>query len=232
MPIQFRCDHCGQLLSISRRKAGEEVTCPQCVKRVRVPGAGAEFAAEREEPGAGLEASLVRTAVIEAPPAEEVWRLPANAWQQAEGEDEEEFEIARRPLEESGLDMTPMVDVTFLLLIFFMITASFAMQKSLETTAPKPDEEGAAQSVTIEDLESGSVVVEIDGENHLRVDDVPVVGIGELIDVLSAKIANENKTEMLIEADPAASHGTVVSVTDAGLEVQMQRIRRSTKKKD
>src|SRR5688572_20269137 len=32
--------------------------------------------------------------------------------------------------QEAEMDMTPMVDVTFLLLIFFMVTASFTMQKS------------------------------------------------------------------------------------------------------
>ena len=38
-----------------------------------------------------------------------------------------------RPVEEDdGLDMTPMIDCTFLLLIFFMITASFHLQKGLE----------------------------------------------------------------------------------------------------
>ena len=36
-------------------------------------------------------------------------------------------------------DMTPMVDVTFLVLIFFMVTASFSMQKAIEMPAPKSD---------------------------------------------------------------------------------------------
>ncbi len=37
---------------------------------------------------------------------------------------------------EAELDMTPMVDVTFLLLIFFMVTAAFTMQKSFQVPAP------------------------------------------------------------------------------------------------
>ena len=51
-------------------------------------------------------------------------------------EDEEEFEkdisFEKKDIPEDELDMTPMVDVTFLLLIFFMVTASFTLQKSLE----------------------------------------------------------------------------------------------------
>ena len=38
---------------------------------------------------------------------------------------------------DSDMDMTPMVDVTFLLLIFFMVTAAFSLQKSLQIPAPK-----------------------------------------------------------------------------------------------
>jgi hypothetical protein len=37
MPIQFRCQHCSQLLGISRRKAGQEVPCPSCGAATRVP---------------------------------------------------------------------------------------------------------------------------------------------------------------------------------------------------
>jgi len=158
------------------------------------------------------------------------WDHHPNPWLHEEDE-EDDFSLGTGELEESGLDMTPMVDVTFLLLIFFMVTASFTTQKSLETSPPEPDEEGAAQSVTMEDLEEESVIVEIDGEDNIRVDDVPISGINALVSALEGKIS-ENKTEMLIEADENARHGTVVAVTDAGIEAQMQRIRRTSKKSD
>ena len=38
MPIKFRCQHCDQLMGISRSKAGEVVDCPTCGLSVRVPG--------------------------------------------------------------------------------------------------------------------------------------------------------------------------------------------------
>lgn len=46
--------------------------------------------------------------------------------------DADEAAFRRPPREEEELDMTPMVDVTFLLLIFFMVTASFSLQKSIQ----------------------------------------------------------------------------------------------------
>ena len=237
MPIRFRCAHCGQLLSITRRKAGQSVTCPACVHRIHVPTleeARAQAASSGEsaveDPGqedSGMRLELVATR--QSPAAESTegnpWDRHPDPWRHSEDE-EEEFRISATPLEESGLDMTPMVDVTFLLLIFFMITASFSLQKSLETNAPDPDDEGAAQTMVLEDIEEDSIVVTIDEENRIFVDDLPVAGIGPLRDALIAS----SKRDMLIEADPMASHGTVVAVTDAGMDANMQQIRRASSK--
>lgn len=44
MPIKFRCQHCDQLMGISRSKAGEIVDCPTCGLSVRVPGLDGEIA--------------------------------------------------------------------------------------------------------------------------------------------------------------------------------------------
>ncbi|MCG8448481.1 MAG: biopolymer transporter ExbD, partial [Pirellulales bacterium] len=49
---------------------------------------------------------------------------------------------------EDDMDLTPMVDVTFLLLIFFMITAAFALQKALEV--PPVEDEEAAPTQTVD----------------------------------------------------------------------------------
>ena len=43
-----------------------------------------------------------------------------------------------------------------------------------------------------------------------------------------AELTGEGKTDMMIEVHELAKHGTVVLVTDAGLEADMQRIRRTT----
>lgn len=37
MPIRFACDHCNSVLSVSSRKAGQEVTCPKCRQKTPVP---------------------------------------------------------------------------------------------------------------------------------------------------------------------------------------------------
>ena len=266
MPIQFRCTHCKQKLSVTRKKAGQEVACPACAKPLRVPtldeassivaaksasaAEPADSAASRATDDSGNRPAVqsVTAAPVEReplpsefpPPAphkpEEIAADVTDLWREQSKEvdpwlvdetetPEEEFSLGRRGMAETQMDMTPMVDVTFLLLIFFMITAAFDLQKSMQTTPPEPEDEGAAQTVTIQEIEESSVEVEIDAEDRILVDGEPVASIGVLIDVLTRKIAEERLNEMLIRADYRATHGTVVSVTDAGMEANMQHIR-------
>lgn len=158
------------------------------------------------------------------------WKQHANPWLSEEDE-EESFQLREQPPLETALDMTPMVDVVMLLLIFFMITASFATQKSLESSPPEPDDEGrSAMAASADDIREDSVVVTIDDTDKLYVDDVAVAGTEELAEVLRTKMRAERKTDMLIEADRNATHGMVVAVTDVGIEVQMQHIRRATRR--
>ncbi len=243
MPIQFRCDNCDQKLSISRRKAGAQVACPACGHALEVPTLEQAFLAGNliDSPVAGevREDAIAETddasdaePGFPGPPAGSVLgSAEPDDWADDEEDLDEQdgFQLQRRGFPEDGLDMTPMVDVTFLLLIFFMITASFSLQKSMEADAPQPEQEGAAQLPTLDDFADDSVIVEIDENNTIFVDDQPVSGWQELEDILTLKINSEQKTEMVIEPHYRAAHGTVVQVTDAGIQVGMQRIRRVTR---
>ena len=64
-------------------------------------------------------------------------------WKGFEEEEEEEPDVGfqmKRDSSAEEMDMTPMVDVTFLLLIFFMITASFTVIRSVEQPKPTSDQ--------------------------------------------------------------------------------------------
>jgi biopolymer transport protein ExbD len=68
------------------------------------------------------------------------------------------------PIPEEELDMTPMIDVTFLLLIFFMVTASFTLQQSFEQPPAKSDEPSTNVAET-EEVEDDYIEVLIDQNN-------------------------------------------------------------------
>ena len=79
----------------------------------------------------------------------------------AEDEDEIDEVLIRKKRPEEEMDMTPMVDVTFLLLIFFMVTAAFSLQKSIEM--PRQQTDAPSTQVTDEeDDELETIEVEVD----------------------------------------------------------------------
>jgi len=246
MPIQFRCEHCDQLLSISSRKAGLTTVCPSCLEELRIPGEPIADVATAEVPVVDPTAPRAAPApAIESSPAE-VFAAPAVAVKAplrrpVDDDDEEEEEdwnpAKKQHTEKDAIDMTAMVDVTFLLLIFFMVTASFAAQKVVETSRPQEEQDeegsggGAVSAVaSIDDISESSVVVEIDDHDRMTIEGQPIEGMFALREVLSRKLLTEQKTEVLIQAHYNALHGTVVSVTDTAMDVGMQRVRRVSRR--
>jgi len=73
-------------------------------------------------------------------------------------DDDDELVMTRSKREEEELDMTPMVDVTFLLLIFFMVTAAFSLQKSIEMPRQQTD---APSTTVVEEEEEELEMVEV-----------------------------------------------------------------------
>jgi len=249
MPIRFRCSQCHQLLSVSRKQAGSPTVCPACGGEIRVPtlesiASPAAETAPRAEPAAEPARTTSEPRAMEAaspefvvpPVAAELGPQPGhqdtrNVWESDLGDWEEHpaFTHAPRRSIKDEADMTSMVDVTFLLLVFFMITASFSVTKALVSQPPSAEEgarSAASSPMTMDELAEESVIVEIGADDSIRVDDVPVAGPVELGDLLTAKIGNEKKTELVIEAEYRATHGMVVAVTDVAMQAGMQRVRR------
>lgn len=139
---------------------------------------------------------------------------------------------------ESEMDMTPMVDVTFLLLIFFMVTASFILQKSVETPAQEEDEP-STNVQQMDDFEDNVdyVVVRVDEYNGYRViyagwsEDREAPSPHELMRLLRrAREGTElegriiRPTKLVVAAHGDAHHNTVIKAIDAGSEVGMEQV--------
>ena len=238
MAIRYRCSNCNQLLSIATRMAGKTVTCPACKNPTQVPVPEQKPAAvalpiapeqlredlerSENEEDAGPD-SQAQISTVGLP----LWTSPAP------GEDDEgepELLVRRRKLEFEEMDLTPMVDVTFLLLIFFMITASFTLHKALAVPPPESEQDGARQSIqTLDDLLNDSIKVEVDEKNELVVDDEPLAAGADLAALLQDKMRVGQKAELIVIANAEAHHETVVRVVDAANEAGMQRIRLTTR---
>ena len=223
MPIQFRCPSCEKTLSAASRKAGREVTCPACGQSVLVPAPAVDDSDRTlpaAEPSVAESGSHRPAGGTAATGAGAFIGLPA-----ADLEDEGGVRLRKAQTESDDMDLTPMVDVTFLLLIFFMITAAFSLTKTIEVPPPDPEQQGAQQTQTLDDLEKNSIMVRIDAQNAIFVEDEPVGDPEGLANVLADRRRADDKHELILQADAQALHETVVQVLDAANEVQFTRIR-------
>ena len=143
----------------------------------------------------------------------------------------------KEPIPEDELDMTPMVDVTFLLLIFFMVTASFTIQKSLEQAHAKSDE--PSTSPKEDDLEQPEDYVEIliDQTNTFYVtsrseDEVECPSDSEMRSRVRDAFENEGARRLVIVAHVESLHRKVVTAWDTGVINDFQEIEIQTTEED
>lgn len=121
------------------------------------------------------------------------------------------------PDDETRLDMNPLIDVALVLLIFFILTTSYAaLQRVLsmpDTTAK--DAKGPLVR-TKEHVTRTTIKVQVRQENGkpvIRVED-EVVAEADLVKALRKYVRDTRKTEMLLDVE-GVDWGTVVTVQDA-----------------
>ncbi|MEM6980107.1 MAG: biopolymer transporter ExbD [Planctomycetota bacterium] len=174
MSIQFQCDHCSESRRVNERLAGRRIRCPGCDLPVTIPtveqAEATRLAAEsidevsQEAIPAALAAAIPVAAAV---PMDSASRVSVNGDSATSvlisdptvnhtadvtmttvmsDDDDDDLGVPPRKKRDDGeLDMTPMVDVTFLLLIFFMVTASFSLQKSIQMPKQTSDLPSSAQ---------------------------------------------------------------------------------------
>lgn len=133
-----------------------------------------------------------------------------------------------RNQENAAIDLTPAVDVTFQLLIFFMVTASFSMQKAFDVP-PAKQTEGVSVAVVVQDESQTAVKVQVDADNTMIVeeqDSKRASNYRELLELLKAeKNASSDVTDIQLELHPDSTHETRVIVIDAATQAGFTRVR-------
>ncbi len=194
---------------------------------------------------------LARRPKGDRPPIEHSQKMPARpradapeqykpmGWKGLEADAEEDADISfleKGKIVEDDLDMTPMVDVTFLLLIFFMVTASFTLQKSIQQP-PSQIEDPSTNVAVEEETEEDYVEVIIDQTNTYLVttrdaDEVEAPSDREMRARLRDAKNSTGTNRLIIRAHVDSMHGKVVTVWDAGISAGMERIEIRTTDED
>lgn len=115
------------------------------------------------------------------------------------------------------IDIAPLIDVIFQLLIFFMLSSSFTFQSGINVKLPK--------AVTSDIIKEENLVVTITSENILYLNGV-VTTLKELKQRLSQP--NIKDRPLLIKADRRASVGRIVDIWDLCRNLGIERINIAT----
>lgn len=131
----------------------------------------------------------------------------------------------RRSRDEVGVDLTPLIDVVFLLLIFFMVSTTFIRETQLKIDLPEASGE-------LQEIESDAIEITIDRRGDYAVNERLLVNneMDTLLRALRELLAErEPSARVIITADASAAHAAVVRAMDAAGRVGLSRISITTR---
>jgi biopolymer transport protein ExbD len=112
----------------------------------------------------------------------------------------------RASVEEEEVNLTPMLDVVFIMLIFFIVTASFVKESGLEINRP-----AAATAVK---KERGNILIALSPNGQVWIDKRQV-DIRALRSNIERLYAENPQGSVIIQADRDSKNGLLVAVMDA-----------------
>jgi len=112
--------------------------------------------------------------------------------------------------EENQIDLTPMLDVVFIMLIFFIVVASFIKEAGIEVNRPDDNQQSDPE-------DSVSIVVEVAADNQIWMENrrVDVRAVRANIQRL---LAEDPEAPVTVKVEKGAEAGVVVDVADAARE--------------
>jgi biopolymer transport protein ExbD len=132
--------------------------------------------------------------------------------------------LSRRKVKKARIEIIPMIDTIFFLLVFFMIsTLSMAHYSGLPVNLPK------AATGQQPPSESAAVTIAPDGKINIDKQEVPLDRLG---DILKARLASKPELLVLINADERVAHGLVVEVMDQARQAGVSKMAIAVKPKE
>jgi len=134
------------------------------------------------------------------------------------------FRLGRRR-EEPEINLIPMIDVLLVILIFMMVTTSYAKFSELQINLPQA---GGETSGT----KSNIVTVAVDASEHYAINNqgLSYTGVDSLAASLKAAAGNQSDPTIVIDADAKATHQSVINVMEAARRAGYGRITFTTQR--
>ena len=125
----------------------------------------------------------------------------------------------RQPKEELDLNLTPLIDVVFLLLIFFMVSTTFQKESEISLQLPR------ASTEPPEDVpERLEVVIDASGAFYVNDQELVRSDLESLQTALYELAGGDRERPVTIRADAQTPHQSVVTAMDAAARLGMLRL--------
>lgn len=120
------------------------------------------------------------------------------------------MKFPRRAQRDNSINLTPLIDVVFLLLIFFMVTTTFTRETRMLISLPEAEAE-----VMVSEQSTVEVVVSKDGSYAVNGQSLINRDIKTIMAALKDASAGDNKMPLVITADALSTHQAVITAMDA-----------------
>jgi len=126
-----------------------------------------------------------------------------------------------------SINLTPLLDIVFLLLLFFMVSTTFQRETELEIALPEASAEASPEPVV------SALILEIDATGAYRLNtkqsgkssDFASVNIEQLSEMLKGLSAKNDTATLVIKADAKTPHQAVVQALDAARKANLTRVK-------
>jgi biopolymer transport protein ExbD len=124
--------------------------------------------------------------------------------------------LAPKYNEDSEIDLTPMLDVVFIMLIFFIVTATFVKEIGLDVNSPDKNQ-------NVKDADKQSIVVQITSRDRIRIRgrDIDVRAVRANIERLHAENPD---APVVVQPHPESKTNTMIQVMDSARQAGVYNV--------
>jgi biopolymer transport protein ExbD len=115
------------------------------------------------------------------------------------------MKLLEKPAKKIGINLTPLIDVLFILIIFFTVSSTFLEQPGIELKLPEAE---SSRSHTAQ-----KVIVYVDNNENLFLNDDPVE-LENVAKAVEALISAQTDKSVVLHADEDVSHGIIIKIMD------------------
>lgn len=131
----------------------------------------------------------------------------------------------RKKTEEASVNLTPLIDVVFLLLIFFMVSTTFTRETQLKLDLPQA---ASGEQIESSDAQQIELIISASGDIAVNGMALAATSLDSLKTALQRESAGDNSLPLIITADAQTPHQAVILAMDAAGQLGFSRLRLTT----